>query len=642
MSALQRKSELDGLRSLAVIPVVVAHAWSEILPGGYRGVDIFFVLSGYLIANLIVKETCSGTFTFSEFYRRRALRLMPAFFVVLIATILISWLIQTPSETEITLKTALFASFSASNYFLSGTGGYFSAEAETNPLLHTWSLAVEEQFYIFFPLVLFIILTRAPRAMLPILGMVVLASLFHSYGLYISNSSWAHYSTFGRVWELLVGALLATALAKPAEALKVRLSEVTLSAVAWLSLAAILLSYTWPADEKELAAQAAICLATIALIWSAVDGDGLLSRILRLRVLVWIGLLSYSIYLWHQPVMATTRLFIEDGTFPFLLFTIASSIVLAWLTYRFVERPARIIRWQLRRVLIAVTIASSAVALIFLAGAKSNWFAWRYDDALVSRVIQHPDTWKARSCSNWGVKNPGDISFCRLPATRKTMKKASTVAVWGDSHAMALSAGLVSRERSYDLALYGMAGCAIELEKRESNHDSSMCFQKHKKALADILSDSTTKIVVITSKWGFPANRPEHGDILRSNLDRAISIVKNSGREVILVSAVPVFHQNIPDAILRKQRLRLTVLPYVTIENYRSDKNRMIQGAIDAAQNYEFPVIHSEDTLCPDGICLSVLGNMPLYYDRSHLSIIGANLISEILQKQIEDILDGE
>lgn len=635
MSILQRKTELDGLRSLAVIPVVVAHAWSEILPGGHRGVDIFFVLSGYLIAGLIMKEASSGSFSFSDFYRRRTLRLMPAFFVVLIVTILVSWLVHTPSETEITLKTALFASFSASNLFLPGTGGYFSANAEMNPLLHTWSLAVEEQFYLFFPVALIIILTCAPRALLLIFSLGVLSSLFYSHGLNTSNSSWAHYSTLGRIWELLAGALLATALAKPAEALKARLSDTILNVAAWASLVSIFLNYTFVANEKELAAQVGISLATIVLIWSIVDRDGSLSRILRLRIFVWLGVLSYSLYLWHQPIMATARIFVEGGTLSFLLFTSAFSILMAWLTHRYVERPARSIDWPLRRILLTICIAISVVVLIAISGSKSSWFAWRYDHALVSQVVQHPDTWKARSCSNWGVENTEDISFCRLPATVQSTEKQSAVAVWGDSHAMALSAGLISRERSYDLALYGMAGCAIELDEINAHQKTSMCFQKHKKVLADILSDPTIEIVVITSKWGFSPKLPKQLNLMRSSLNRALSTLKSSGREVILVSAVPIYHRNVPNSILRKQRVPFASIPQTTIEGFRSDKNRMIQGSIDAARNYGFPVILSEEILCPDGICISALEDVPLYYDSDHLSITGANLIYEVLQPEI-------
>ncbi|MFZ3583423.1 acyltransferase family protein [Loktanella sp. DJP18] len=642
MSSPQRKSELDGLRCIAVVPVVVAHAWATLLPGGHLGVDIFFVLSGYLIAGLLAHEISTNTFSLQNFYRRRILRLMPAFFVVVVATLMMSWLVQTPSETAVTFKTALASVFSISNLYLPITGGYFSPNAALNPLLHTWSLGVEEQFYLIFPLILFIIMKWAPRSLLPVLTLLAFASLLDSYSLHSDRSNWAHYSPLARAWELLLGAALGTCLAKPGHALRSRLSSIVVDAIAWISLSVILLTFSHSGGKNEFFSQVMISLATAFLIWSIIGRNSFIVRVFRWRFLVWTGLMSYSIYLWHQPIMAMTRLFMDDGRITFLIVTVLASVAFAYLTFRFVEQPARHLDLPLRKVSIFICAFVASLTLLFTYAVETHWFGSRYDQALIDEVVNHHDALKASSCSNWHTKAPEGISFCHIPATRPTMDHPPTVAIWGDSHAMALSAGFISRDRDYGLAIFGSAGCPIQSEASMPAPKALLCSEKHNKALKEILSDPSIRVVLVHSKWSLENQSPAQVAEMARYLEGALLAVKASGRNVIMVSAVPIYQRSPKDAILRQQRLPFVATPRQSIADYRSDTTRMINGSLDVARSADVQVIRSEDVFCPGGECVSAQGGLPLYFDSNHLSILGANLLADAIQPKIIELLEAD
>lgn len=625
-----RKNELDGLRAFAVMPVLISHAWPSLLPGGHLGVDIFFVLSGFLIAGLLLDQIQAGTFSPTDFYRRRSLRLMPAFFVVLYSTILVSWLVHTPSETATTLNTALYAAFSLSNLYLPQTGGYFAADAAINPLLHTWSLGVEEQFYLAFPLVLYVTMRWFRPALTVVMSSLIFASFCYAFSLHESGAASAHYSTFGRTWELLLGAALAALMRNPLIPLAGRFSGATLHGSAWLSISVIAGLYFLDIKHAELWISLAISIATVVLIWTTCDHSHLATRMLRFRWFVWVGLLSYSLYLWHQPVMAFARLFIPASNVAFLAGTITVSVLLATITHRFVEKPARHLKMPLRRIMIILSLSMAMTFAIQTAGQKSAWFANRYSGTPVFEVLRNPDQAAAKNCGLWGLAPDAPIKFCRYETSEKRDSAIPAVALWGDSHAMSLASGFISKDRSYDLVHLGIAGCGIQTNDTWS-FPGSDCLRKHSAALDYILKDDSIKIVIFHSRWVVDVKNNELAAALLDNLQEAMSIIKASGRELILVSPIPDHRSSVPDAMLRSYRTGVDLVQSKPLLSHLSDVSRLREPVLGIAADLGAEIITTEELFCPDSECMSHIDGKPLYYDKNHLTAFGARYLVDVI-----------
>lgn len=641
MTQNPRRPEIDGLRAFAVLPVLIAHAWPEILPGGHLGVDVFFVLSGYLITGLLLTGIEAGSFSFGEFYRRRMLRLMPAFFLVLFVTLGASWLIHTASETRTTVLTAAFAAISASNFYLPTTGGYFAAEANTNPLLHTWSLAVEEQFYLVFPLVLLLFLRRAPGRLEAALTLVAGASLVYALCLEAIHSPWAHYSSPGRVWELLVGALLAIQLRRQTPADTVA-SMPAAKVVGWLSVLLLAGVYLVDMSDSDVKARMLACGATIGIIWGLHVGVGRLMLLLQMRALVYVGLISYSLYLWHQPVMAFARLVFPASSLPFLIGTVVLSLVLAISTYHLVEAPLRRARTSLPRILQIFVLCLGLVGLFIISAVRSDFFAARDAGHPLYAVLHHPDHAAAKRCMFWSKSLASDVEFCQFDASTSD-ETTPVVAIWGDSHAGSLVLGFMGMHRPYGLLHLGMSGCRLDLRQTRQAPVAENCTKKHTMALGRILSDDTVKVVIFHSRWysGGPSKRIA-GELsaMEVEMERAMEILQDAGKQVILVTAVPTFDVSVPHAMIRSSRLGLDFAPKKTLSDHHADPERMIKGASEVAERQGVHVVSSDGIFCPDGTCISTMGRLPLYQDDDHIGVLGARLLAIEIDPVIRDILD--
>src|SRR6056297_20083 len=334
------RADIDGLRALAVLPVLAFHAGLAPFSGGFVGVDVFFVISGYLIAGLILPRIRAGRFSLLEFYERRARRLLPALFVVMAVSGALAAALFLPAELREFGQSAVAATLFASNVLFSRETGYFETEAALKPLLHTWSLGVEEQFYLLFPLLLMALAARrAGRvALVPVLAALALASLALAAWAVPRAPAFAFYLLPTRLWELMLGALLAVA---PLPALRRRAVR---EAAAAAGLAAILWAMLRYSEATPFPGPAALlpCLGAALVIHAGASGPTAVSRALSLGPVVFVGLISYALYLWHWPVLvfaeyAAVRELttVETGA------ALALSGVLAALTWRFVERPFR-------------------------------------------------------------------------------------------------------------------------------------------------------------------------------------------------------------------------------------------------------------------------------------------------------------
>lgn len=357
------RKEIDGLRALAVIPVILYHAGFEWLGGGYVGVDIFFVISGYLITTIIIKEQEAGTFTITNFYERRARRILPALFFIIFVTLPFAWYWLLPFELKDFGKSLVAVTMFSSNILFWLESDYFSAGAELIPLLHTWSLAVEEQFYVFFPLLMIFFWSFGKRLLVTILCIIGLLSL----GL--TELGWRYfpeanfYLIATRAWELMIGALVAFYLYYNSEPKQPRqiINQVASGIGFALIIASIfLLDKSIPFPSIYALAPT---LGSALIILFATPGT-LVYRILSVRLFVGIGLLSYSAYLWHQPLFVFTRMMsLEEPSLWLLGLLCIVTFLLAYLSWRFVEKPFRNRRNFKRKQIFTASLVGSFIIM---------------------------------------------------------------------------------------------------------------------------------------------------------------------------------------------------------------------------------------------------------------------------------------
>lgn len=373
---IQYRPEVDGLRAIAVLIVILFHANIPGLSGGFVGVDVFFVISGYLITSIILKQLRAGSFSFGEFYRRRARRILPALLVVLSTSAIAGWFLQDPYLFERLGQSLMAVTAFVSNILYWRTTNYFTAGLE-NPLLHTWSLAVEEQFYVLFPLALWLAWRFVPRWLLGLLLLCALTSLTVSQiSVHKGRALAAFYLLPARAYELLIGAVLA---AGSVHAILAR-SPVLRHGLGWLGIAGIVLAAVIYDANTPFPGLAALlpALATACVLCGAASDNGL-GRLLSAKPMVKVGLLSYSAYLWHQPVFTFAHAAGATGSLIWSIGLIAVSLILAWTSWRFVETPFRdASRMHPKTAILIVVIGSLAVFVLGLSIWATQGAAGRF------------------------------------------------------------------------------------------------------------------------------------------------------------------------------------------------------------------------------------------------------------------------
>ncbi len=469
---MKYRPEIDGLRALAIIPVIFSHAGFSTFSGGFIGVDVFFVISGYLITSIILKEKRSGSFSLFSFYERRIRRIIPPLFTMLVASALSTYFILTPTEMKRFSQSLVAVIFSSSNMLFWKTHGYFESSSDLKPLLHTWSLGVEEQFYLFFPLV-FLFPWRNRSGRLPIIIFtLVLCSFVTADVLVKTDPVFAFYNLMTRAWELLIGAFVAVLPRRQIESFRGEISKkdwrkVSAEILGLIGIVFIALPY-FLYDNHTATPGKSVLIPTIgaALVLYYASGDNFVGRLLSVSPLRWIGLLSYSAYLWHQPIFAFARYtfgsYLNAGVF-FLLIILV--FVVAYLSFRFIEKPWRnpALIGRRKGALYLIGLAS-----ILLAFGGAGHVTKGYPDRLSSRerdILGQFDNslpeMKYYYSNKIDVAFRDDCSFYNTSARRnggagamilstnlsvdcfsRKSLTSKVVFVWGDSHAQHLHSGL--------------------------------------------------------------------------------------------------------------------------------------------------------------------------------------------------------
>lgn len=443
------RPEIDGLRAVAVLPVILFHAGFSAFAGGYVGVDVFFVISGYLITSIIIKERLAGRFSLAGFYERRARRILPALFFMMAVCVPLAWWWMLPAELEDFGKSLAAVPLFVSNVLFWRTSGYFGGAGEFKPLLHTWSLGIEEQYYVVFPLIVAILLRFGLRRM--VVGVALLAVMSLGLSIYLTDRlPLANFFLLPtRAWELLAGSLLA---AVGAAGLALPRSRWWREAAGLIGLTLIVVPiFAYDASTPFPGLAAVPVVVGTAMLLAFVDPTTLVGRVLTLRPMLWVGAISYSAYLWHQPMFAFARLIMPQALPAWLYLVLAAAaLALAYVSWRFVEAPFRDRRKFSRAAIFAMSIAGSLLfvaigAVVALGHGSPERIPTAY------RPLIAPAKTSFEGCPPVG----GGVRVCALG----TPGAPPTIALVGDSHAYALAS-------AFDAALRrrGIGGILIHTD----------------------------------------------------------------------------------------------------------------------------------------------------------------------------------
>lgn len=632
------RPDIDGLRAIAVLLVVLYHASVPGFAGGFVGVDVFFVISGYLITQIIHGEMQAGTFSFPRFYERRARRLFPALFVVLAVCITVGWFTTIPSDFARMAEAALATLFFVSNFYFWGQTGYFDAGVANSYLLHTWSLGVEEQFYLLYPLLMLALFRYAPGRIGAVLAAFALVSWAACIAMTADDATTAFYVTPYRMWELLIGALLAlyAAHAAPARAVSLCCGIAGLALILYAGMR-FDAATAFPGFAATLPA-----VGAGLMIFAGRDADSPVTRAMSYGPLVYVGLISYSLYLWHRPVLVFFDALL--GTLGPLTIAVAIvlSIALSALSHRYIERPfrdrTRTPRPTRLAVLAGTAIVVAGVAIALNAGVPARM----------------PEPVRLADQTELG-RNP----LADACGTRRTTVATGecligppgepTWVVWGDSHALVLSPAIEAATGQPGQLLTHSA-CAPLLGVWRAKDVKALCAQFNGSVLGYLESTPAITTVYLVARWALNVEGTRYGDetgdgpvlvsdgpdtgnlkLFQDRLEATVAGLKAAGKDIVLVSQVPEVAFDVP-RILARARLHGEPDPTGPSRTAYLERNRRVLDAFAAlAQRHPaVRVIHPYETLCADDTCRIQAESASLYYDNHHLTVEGARLLAPL------------
>jgi peptidoglycan/LPS O-acetylase OafA/YrhL len=625
------RNDIDGLRAVAILPVLFYHASIWPFSGGYVGVDVFFVISGYLITGLILREQAGAGFSLTNFYDRRIRRILPALGAVLFAATIAALFILLPDELETYGKSLAGSVFFYANilYWLRDSA-YFAADAAQNPLIHVWSLSVEEQFYLLWPLLL-IALARRPRVLPWVIGVLAAASLALAFAFARSDPSATFYLLPMRAWQLLFGAFLATG------SLPVLRNAIARRATAIGGVACVAAAAFVPSGEPLYHSLGA-ALGTAAILFAADGGDNVVSTVLATRVPVFIGRISYSLYLWHWPALVFARLYVNRELGVAETFAVlAAAFAAAALSWRFIEQPIR------RRRGAAVSFRAAALgAALFAAIAVLLVIAHGWPSRVAPDIRTVDAEGTALLEGRWC--NPSDNCV--------SGSFAGEAVLWGDSHARALAPGLdtFAAARHLRLRIFTRSACpplpGLEVVS-PSGADYPRCAAFDRAALAAILASKTVRLVILEARWEIyfndariraPGRRAE--DAFASALAGLIDTLNAHGVPVLVIGNVPPF-ADIPAHCYGRERMfgrdpvHCESQPFVDGLRPILPSEKLIFGIVSRRDRIDrfYPPFTG---LCDGRGCHAFSAGHVLYVDEHHLSPAGARLIGQAADRKLQ------
>jgi peptidoglycan/LPS O-acetylase OafA/YrhL len=621
------RPDIDGLRAIAVLLVVLFHININLIPGGYIGVDIFFVISGFLITKIIHNEISSGKFSITNFYVRRARRIIPALTSTIIVTSIFATVMLYPSELVDYAKSAIASAlFSANIYFFSSLN-YFSPSADEIPLLHLWSLGVEEQFYILFPIFLIAVAKVRMSAVATTCALLV-ASVTASAYMLESTPSAAFYLLPFRAFEILIGSVIALALMRYTPSRK---SSFILCLTGLLGIAFASAMYTHATKFPGLAALLP-CVAAALIIVAGKNSDTTLSRVLGNRVLVFVGKISFSLYLVHWPIIVFLKRYNPDITnLQFTVIAFSLSMLLAALNFQIIEKPFRHHRGKEGNSSVLLS-ASAALLLMVSAGiivVSNNGFEDNSNTQINKTLSYLKYDWSEDYHSGTCFLNPEqvpssvDISSC-LPSL--TGKK---VMIWGDSHAIQFYPGMKNalQIKGYSVGALTASACPPILGLNVTQRPNCLAFNNM--AFTEILKIHPD-VLILSAEWNFAYE----GYI--EMLDETIKKFSGTGIKIYILGSSPAYKRAVPTIIadlIKSGATEFTSPADLDKELLDYNEKLMRQRFANRADVTYISVIRAA---CPGGDCPLVdAGGVPVHFDVAHLTAEGSRLMSKNIINEI-------
>jgi peptidoglycan/LPS O-acetylase OafA/YrhL len=661
-ASMEYRRDIDGLRAVAVLAVVFFHAKVPGFSGGFVGVDVFFVISGYLITGLILSDIAARRFSLLNFYQRRIKRIVPALLVVYLASSVLATLLMLPSDIRDFARTLGTSALFVSNIDFYQQAGYFEAPSELKPLLHTWSLSIEEQFYLVWPLTCAVLATtmRRFRQLAALAWTAGAASLVAWLALtYYGQGNAAFFLTPSRVWELMLGAVLALSHGRRP------IAPTTAETLAAVGALLIVIAVSAPLQSHPLAACLALpaCAGAAMLILSGIDRWTLVSRLLSLSPMVGIGLISYSLYLWHWPLLTFGRYHLDRPLhWDEIAVILGLSLLAAVVSYRLVERPLRrMTAFRAGHVVAAGALCLVAVALASNRMEKDRGWALHLDPA-----IRHLDA-TARSRNIHQSKCFGQTGDFGTDAActfgRRAPGASFDLAVFGDSHAnhyvpaisvLAEAAGVSGRHITLGAcpALLG----SFEIDSQFGSR--ARCPALPEAMVRFVEQNPGLRLVVLAQAWSQYAGKllfteggrrwtiyllgtrdderseSRSSEILRRSLEQTLDYFESKGIQVLLLGEVPPLARDPVRCIANAIRQHR---PHDACGRARSEVQRVI-GETEALlaslargrKNVFF--FSPSDAMCDQQWCNVELDGVYMYRDDGHLNKIGAERLAQAMR----------
>lgn len=637
---MEYRREIDGLRAIAVLPVILFHAGFKAFEGGFIGVDVFFVISGYLITTIILSDMNKGNFSIITFYERRARRILPVLFFVMLCCLPFAWFWLMPNHLKDFSQSLTAVSAFSSNILFLRESGYFGTEAELKPLLHTWSLSVEEQYYVLFPLFLMALWKLRKRWIFGSLMVVGAISLvIAQWGAYNKPSA-TFFLLPTRGWEIAIGALIAFYFLYKKEQSEIISSHKIMSEV-FGSLGLALIVYSIFVFDKTTpfpSLYALIPTVGTALIIIFSTSKTMVGRVLSTKAIVGIGLISYSTYLWHQPLFVFARCrSLKEPSVALLLALTIMSIVLAYFSWRFVEMPFRDKKIFSRKKIFTFSVVGSVLfASTGLAGHIANGFSNRtnYKGLALNQISE-------KIVVNQGLNSICDGKFTLSPNCRTSDEPE--ILVWGDSFARHLVQGILASNPQAKIIQMTKSSCGpfFDVSPVKSEYPVSWakeCLEFNNSVHDWLKTNKTVKYVVMSSPFSqylvngklligdklYDANTKLAIEHFTQTLDE----LKSMGITPVTFAPPPANGENLGECLVKAEFFGVDLNDCnFSRDGITSESNITHEFLDNISKNYD--VVFFDKELCPDGDCKANIESTFIYRDKGHLSLAGSALLGK-------------